>query len=152
FDFQIGVRSWDAAKPRRASTFTFVLDTSGSMSGSSIEREKAAVKAIAKSLQAGDIVNMVTWNTSNSVKLDGHVVSGPNDASVVQQADALFADGGTDLSSGLKKGYELAQQNYGADRLNRVVLISDGGANVGVTDEDVIAMHSEDADQEGIYL
>jgi Ca-activated chloride channel family protein len=33
-----------------------------------------------------------------------------------------------------------------------VILISDGGANVGVTSADLIALHSEDADQEGIYL
>jgi len=152
FDFQIGVRSFDAAKPRRPMTMTFVLDTSGSMSGPGIERERAAVKAIAQSLAEGDIVNMVTWNTSNNVVLDGHVVNGPNDPKVVNIAESLQASGGTDLHSGLVKGYELADKYYGTARLNRVILISDGGANVGVTSADLIGLKSQDADKEGIYL
>jgi Ca-activated chloride channel homolog len=95
---------------------------------------------------------MVTWNTANSVVLSGHRVTRPNDPEVISRADALEADGGTDLDAGLIAGYELAQRHYGPDRINRVVLISDGGANVGVTDEELIALHSEDADREGVYL
>jgi len=152
FDFQIGVRSFDAVKPRRPMTMTFVLDTSGSMSGPPIERERAAVKAIAQSLAEGDIVNMVTWNTSNNVVMDGRVVTGPNDAQVLAIANSLEASGGTDLHSGLVKGYELADKYYGSGRLNRVILISDGGANVGVTSADLIGLKSQDADKEGIYL
>ena len=96
---------------------------------------------------------MVTWNTSQSVLHDGHMVTGANDPAILAVADQLFAAGGTDLSAGLfVKGYQLAQANYGQDRLNRVVLISDGGANAGVTDQNLIAMNSADADQEGIYL
>ncbi len=152
FDLQLAVRAFDPPSPRRPITVTFVLDTSGSMDGESLARERAAVKAIASTLAAGDIVNMVTWNTSNSVLMNGHAVAGPNDAEVLARADALFADGGTDLHGGLVAGYALAQQNYGQNRLNRVVLISDGGANVGVTDEELIAQHSADADKEGIYL
>ena len=64
----------------------------------------------------------------------------------------MTANGGTDLHSGLVAGYNLAEQHYGANRINRVILVSDGGANVGVTSEDLIAEHAEDADAEGIYL
>ena len=152
FDFQIGVRSFDAVKPRRPMTITFVLDTSGSMNGPGIERERAAVKAIAQSLAEGDIVNMVTWNTSNNVVMDGRVVTGPNDAQVLAVAEGLEASGGTDLHSGLVRGYELAEKHYGPTRLNRVILISDGGANVGITSGDLIGEKSKDADKEGIYL
>jgi len=151
-DLQLGIRSFDAVKPRRPMTVTFVLDTSGSMEGHGIERERAAMKAIAGSLAKGDVVNMVTWNTQNSVVLTAHEVAGPNDQALIAAAEALVADGGTDLSNGLIKGYELANASYGADRLNRVVLMSDGGANVGVTDADLIGLNSEDGDKEGIYL
>ena len=117
-----------------------------------MDREKAAVLALAGSLADGDIVNMVSWNTQNQVILDGYQVSGPNDATLLQAANALSSNGGTDLHSGLVAGYDLAMQHYGDKRLNRVVLISDGGANVGVTDEDLIAANSLDGDKEGIYL
>lgn len=152
FLLQIGVRSFDAPKPRRPVTVTFVLDTSGSMAGAGITRERAAVKAIAAALAQGDLVSMVRWDTSNTVLLAGHSVSGPNDPQVLAAADGLSASGGTDLHSGLVEGYSLAKAYYGPSRLNRVVLISDGGANVGVTDEQLIALNSKDADQEGIYL
>lgn len=151
-NLQLAVRSFDAAKPRRPMTLTFVLDTSGSMAAGGIGRERAAVKAIAKSLAKNDIVSMVTWNTDNLVVLDGHVVTGPNDPAIVNAATNLTADGGTDLHSGLVKGYQLAEAHYGQSRLNRVILISDGGANVGITDEDLIGLKSEDADKEGIYM
>ncbi len=151
-NLQIGVRAFDALKPRRPITVTFVLDTSGSMDGPAIEREREVAKAIVKSLELGDIVNMVTWNTSNNTILDGYKVSGTGDLAVLSAIDALEASGGTDLHGGLVAGYALAQQNYGPKRLNRVVLISDGGANVGITDKELIAANSKDADQEGIYL
>lgn len=151
-DLQLGIRSFDALVPRRAMTITFVLDTSGSMAGEPMARQIAAVKAIAASLAQGDIVNIVTWNTQNQVVLSGHAVNGPNDPTLLAKANALSANGGTDLHAGLVKGYELAQQHYGQARLNRVILISDGGANVGITDKDLIGNHSQDADKEGIYL
>jgi Ca-activated chloride channel family protein len=151
-DLSIGIRSYDAIHPRRPMTITFVLDTSGSMGGYGIARERAAVKAIASQLAEGDVVSMVLWNTDQAVVLSGHAATGPNDPTVVAAADALNADGSTDLSNGLKTGYSLAQKHYGAQRLNRVILVSDGGANVGVTDGDLIGASSKDADKEGIYL
>jgi len=152
FNLQLAVRSFDAVKPRRPITVTFVLDTSGSMSGPGIERERAAATAIVTSLAKGDIVNMVTWNTNNNTLLSGYPVTGPSDPKVLALISGLSASGGTDLNGGLVAGYNLAQANYGKDRLNRLILISDGGANVGVTAEDLIALHSADADKEGIYL
>jgi Ca-activated chloride channel homolog len=152
FDLQLGVRSFDAIKPRRPITVTFVLDTSGSMQGTPIQRERAAATAIVKSLMEGDIVSMVTWNTSNNTILNGHVVTGPNDPTVLAAINKLEANGGTNLHNGLVEGYKLAKANYGDQRLNRMVLISDGGANVGVTDEEIIAENSLDADKEGVYL
>ncbi|MEM9877483.1 MAG: VWA domain-containing protein [Myxococcota bacterium] len=151
YDLQIGVRSHDALT-RRPMTITLVLDTSGSMQGLPIARERAVVRAIAMNLSAGDIVNAVTWSDSQATLLDGHVVSGPNDPAVIAVADGLVANGGTDLDAGLRRGYEMAEAYYGASRLNRVVLISDGGANTGVVAPELIGGPADDADAEGIYL
>ncbi|NUO52265.1 MAG: VWA domain-containing protein [Polyangiaceae bacterium] len=152
YDLQIGVRSFDALTPRRPITLTLVLDTSGSMEGERMDRLKAVVKAMATQLKPGDIVSAVSWNTSNLVLLDGHTVAGPNDPTLLGLANGLTSNGGTDLHAGLVAGYDLAAANYGSMRLNRVVLISDGEANTGITDEELIALHSEDADEEGIYM
>lgn len=132
----------------------FVLDTSGSMSGRPIELEREAVRSVAGRLQAGDVVSMVTWSTDQQDILSGYEVGGPDDPELLRAADGLTADGGTDLHAGLQRGYGLAEQHYSPDRINRVVLISDGRANTGVTDENLIARHADDeqADKPGIYL
>jgi Ca-activated chloride channel homolog len=152
YTLQVGIQSEAAPVKRRPMNITFVLDCSGSMTGGPIAIETAAVKAIAASMRAGDRVSMVTWNTVQTPVLQGHVVDGPNDAHVVAAANALQANGSTDLSSGLRTGYQLAWQYYSKDLLNRVVLISDGQANVGITDEQLIGDASHSQDQEGIYL
>jgi len=100
-DLQIGVRSYDAVHPRRPMTITFSLDTSGSMQGESIERERAVVRAVAKSMATGDIISIVTWNQTQAVLLSGHQASGPDDPVILAAADSLAANGTTDLHSGL---------------------------------------------------
>jgi len=152
YDLQIGVASPAAIKPRRPMVLTFVLDTSGSMGGEPITLQRSAVIAIAAQLKAGDIVSMVTWNTAQQVMLDSHVATGPNDTKVVSLAKSLSASGGTDLHGGLSKGYALAQKSFDKNKLNRVVLISDGMANVGITQENIIGDGAQLNDGDGIYL
>jgi len=122
------------------------------MSGEPLSYLKEAGEAVASSLRAGDVVSMVTWDTTNSVVLDSHVAVGPNDPTVLAAFSGLSANGATDLASGLRAGYDLAEKNRSPDRINRVVLVSDGGANVGITDERLIAEKAGDQDADGIYL
>jgi len=131
---------------------TFSLDTSGSMEGNSIRLLKETCRAIAGKLKKGDIVSMVKWNQNTNVLLDSYVVRWPNDRVILDKIDSLRADGSTDLHSGLVKAYELAWENYDPDRMNRVILISDGQANTGETDIDIIAQAADDSEKEGIYL
>ena len=131
---------------------TLVLDTSGSMSGQPIELLKHSCRAIAASLRAGDKVSMVEWDTENAWTLAGYEVDGPNDALLLDKIEQLQAGGGTDLNGGLVSGYELAQQVWDINAVNRLVLISDGGANAGVTEVDLIAENAVFGGSDGIYL
>jgi len=137
---------------RMPMNITFVLDTSGSMSGTPIELERDVVRAIASQLKEGDIVSAVEWDTSRAIRLDSYNVTGPDDPVIVNMAAALESGGGTDLHAGLEMGYALAARNYTSGLLNRVVLISDGQANVGITDIGIIAAAADDSEGEGIYL
>jgi len=151
-ELQLVVQSAPLAAARRPMTITLVIDTSGSMGGHPLEMSRAVIQSIAGSLVSGDIVSAVTWSTTQSKLLEGHLVEGPSDPAVLQVAKSLSAGGSTDLHSGLVTGYGLAQQFYGAERINRVVLISDGIANVGVVDQNLIGERASDENQEGIYL
>jgi Ca-activated chloride channel family protein len=154
YELQVGVASERrGVTDLRPMTITFVLDTSGSMGEDQrIDRERAVVRAIAGSLRAGDIVSAVTWSTTQREVLSGYRVTRPDDPTLLALAATLSASGGTDLSGGLQAGYALAQRHYGEGRLNRVVVISDGMANVGVTDARVIAEAAHVAEREEIYL
>lgn len=150
---QIGVAS-PAVTPaeRDPMNIVFSLDTSGSMDGEPIALLRASCRAIAGQLKEGDIVSMVTWSTSQQVVLNSYAVSGADDPHLLSAISGLDANGGTDLNQGLVTAYNLATANYNPARINRVILISDGGANAGVTDRELIAAHAELEDGEGIYL
>lgn len=150
---QIAVQSERAPEVRPPMNVTLVLDTSGSMEQNNrISLETAAIVAIARSLREGDLVSAVTWSDQQKPELVGHVVQGPNDPALLALAARITANGSTDLNGGLRAGYTLAEQFRDKTRLNRVVIISDGQANVGVTNEKLIGDKAEDRDGEGIYL
>lgn len=153
FTMQIGV-SGEAvpAADRPLMNVTLVLDESGSMGGPPMEMQQEVCRTIAGSLRKGDIVSMVGWDTSNAVKLAGYEVQSASDPKLVGLCNALEAGGGTDLSGGLNAGYKLATEHFSQGRINRVVLISDGGANAGETDIAVIAKGAGEQGKDGIYL
>ncbi|NVB37361.1 VWA domain-containing protein [Pseudenhygromyxa sp. WMMC2535] len=150
---QIGVSS-EVMTPeeRPPMNVTLVLDTSGSMGGEPIELLRETCRAIAAQLKEGDTVSMVEWNIEDSWTLAGYAVDGPNDPLLLEKVEEIVHGGGTDLYGGLESGYNLAQSVYESDALNRLVLISDGGANAGITDIELIAENAAFGGSDGIYL
>ncbi len=149
---QIGVQAPPPPEQPKDRVITLVLDTSGSMRGEPIALEREVARAIAATLREGDIVSIVEWDTRRTVPLEAHRVTGPDDPTLLAAIAALEEGGGTNLDAGLRYGYEIATRHYDERKLNRVVLVSDGQANAGETAEEMIAMHSEDAERDGIYL
>ena len=153
FTLMISARSRQMqAAERPPVNLVFSLDVSGSMDGEPMEMLKETMYATASSLRPGDTVSMVTWSIDQAVLLDGYAVQGPDDPELVAAIEGLVAGGGTDLHSGLVAAYQLANTHHIEDGINRVMLISDGGANAGVTDIDLIASEASDSDGEGTYL
>ena len=150
YRLQVGVQSFTVGRPKMS--LTFVVDTSSSLIGEGIERERAAVEAIASKLVSGDRVSFVVWANEDAVLLEDHAVSGPDDPELLAVAAGLAPGGGSDLHSGLTHGYALAEQTATKDRLSRVVLLSDGGANLGIVDRTLIAEKAKKGDDQGIYL
>jgi hypothetical protein len=130
----------------------FSLDTSGSMQGEPIELVKDSMVALAGSLRGGDVISLVGWNSTPTVLLENHVVTGPDDPMLMAEIEAIAAGGSTDLHAGLVKAYELAQAGYIEGGINRVILMSDGGANTGITDIELISSAAQAEDGSGIYM
>lgn len=149
---QVGVQAF--AVPRPPLVLTFVIDSSGSLVGPGIERARAALLELSGALQKDDIVNAVTWSNENNILLDGYRAQGnsTDDNALATAVQKLVPGGGSDLHGGLTRGYQMAAAHFDPARLNRVVLVSDGGANLGVLDRQIIAGAAEAANAEGIYL
>jgi Ca-activated chloride channel family protein len=64
----------------------------------------------------------------------------------------LLPGGTTNAAAGLRKGYEMAMRSYRSGGTNRVILCSDGVANVGQTDADSILETVHGYVSEGVYL
>ncbi len=110
-----------------------VIDRSGSMSGEKLQITKAAVAQFIRSLEPDDRVSVVTY--------DDHVdllcgLDAPNE-SLARRVEALQPGGSTDLYGGWVTGAKVV------GRGGRVVLLSDGQANVGrFTDADSLSLHA----------
>ncbi|HZY44712.1 MAG TPA: YfbK domain-containing protein, partial [Anaerolineae bacterium] len=66
--------------------------------------------------------------------------------------NSLYPTNSTNTEAGLHLGYDLAYRNYRADAINRVILASDGLANVGDTNPDTLSQYAHDYYGRGVYL
>ncbi len=153
WSLQIGVSSPAVTNDERdAMNLVFSLDTSCSMKGVPLANLKSTMGAIAANLRKGDVVSLIQWAEVPEIQLEEHAITGPNDEALLKVVAALAEDGTTNLSEGLALAYDVAERNHSASMLSRVVLITDGGANVGLTDEKRIAAYAAREFGEGIYL
>ena len=149
---RIGVQARDIADEQRPDArLTFVVDTSGSMElENRLGLVRRALGLLVDGLRPSDSVAIVEYGTEARVVLNP---TPAHDAWAIQDAiDRLRPSGSTNAAGGLLLGYELARHAYDADSLNRVVLASDGVANVGPTDADSILGLIGDAATEHIQL
>jgi Ca-activated chloride channel family protein len=114
---------------RAAGNIAIVLDRSGSMDGEKIERAKEAALLAVDMLDPRDIVSVVTY--SDTV----HVLVPATRASDRERIRGMIAriraEGSTALFAGVSKGADEVRKFLDRNRVNRVILLSDGLANVG---------------------
>ena len=149
---RVGISSAPALSAARdAADLALVVDCSGSMGEyGKMETTKAALRTLVTSLQPTDRVAMVCYST------DAHVVLEPTPVSeretILWAIDELYPQASTNAAAGLALGYDLAMEMREDGRMTRVVLISDGVANVGETDPDGILERISTEARAGINL
>ncbi|MDW3213844.1 MAG: von Willebrand factor type A domain-containing protein [Ilumatobacteraceae bacterium] len=138
-------------RDRGAAALTFVIDTSGSMDRDDrLGLVKESLSILVDELDDDDTVAIVTYDDNSGVVLEPTSVRDRGE--ILDAIERLRPGGSTNLEAGLRQGYALADDAFRRGGINRVVLASDGVANVGVTDPDQLArMIRDDADR-GINL
>jgi Ca-activated chloride channel homolog len=106
-----------------------VLDRSGSMSGEKMWKAKEAAKMAISRLSPDDIVSVVAYNHSVDVLVPA--TKAVDKQEIFRRIDRLGADGNTALFAGVSKGAHEVRKFLDRQRVGRVILVSDGMANVG---------------------
>ena len=135
---RIGVQGYSVpADERQDVALTFVIDVSGSMDMENrLGLAKRALYLLVNELRPTDSVAIVVYGTNARVVLDMTPVS--EKQAILNAINRVYAEGSTHAAAGLWLGYELAAKNFNPAATHRVVLLSDGVANVGVTGPDEI--------------
>jgi Ca-activated chloride channel family protein len=135
----------------RPLNLVLVIDRSGSMSAEDkMSRVKQSLLTMLSQLRPADVISIVVFDSSAQVLLPAQRIG---DAAAVRQAIRQIEPGGsTNLHSGLMLGYKEARKNLQRDATNRVILLTDGIANTGVTDPQQIVRESLTFNDDGIDL
>ncbi len=115
---------------RKPATLTILIDTSGSMAGEfRLGLLKQSLALLVESMAEGDQIGIVTFGSSAKMHMEYRDASAK--AAILAKIDELKTDGSTNLDEGLKVAYAMAENALRPGMINRVILCSDGGANVG---------------------
>ncbi|WP_294833064.1 VWA domain-containing protein [uncultured Gilliamella sp.] len=107
-----------------------VIDRSGSMSGERIKKAKEAAILAVNMLNEDDTLSIIAYNTNAEVILSSTKVK--NKQKIISLIEKnLVANGGTALFAGVSKGINQVSKQLSRDNVNRIILLSDGQANIG---------------------
>ncbi|MBI4558260.1 MAG: VWA domain-containing protein [Candidatus Hydrogenedentes bacterium] len=107
----------------------FVIDKSGSMSGEKIQKAKEAMRMAIEKLRDDDIVSVVAYDSFVQVLVPATRLTDRN--AVYAAFEGLTANNSTALFAGVSKGAAELRKFFDRERVNRIILLSDGLANVG---------------------
>lgn len=148
----VGIKGYEvAAAERPKANLVFLVDTSGSMSPANrLPLAKQGLSLLVDKLEPGDKVSIVTYAGSSAVALEPTDVS--DKRKILAAIDRLGAGGSTAGAQGLATAYSLAHANYDPKGVNRIMLVTDGDFNVGITNRDELKGYVERERGKGVYL
>ncbi len=136
---------------RQDATLIFAVDVSGSMDREDrLELAKRSLHMLTEQLRQRDEVSIVTYGDYASMLLEP--TNGGEKGAIAAAIDSLRPGGSTYAEAGLSLAYEIAAARVRPDRLTRVILLSDGVANVGDTGPDSILRRVREYVERGVTL
>ena len=128
---------------------TILLDNSGSMEradrAATVYR---AVETLAAQLGPQDEVTLLSF--ARNARMVAQKVKGNEAGKLAELVKQIPSEGGTNLSLAIQQAYQTAQQSVQDGTMSRIVLITDGAANLGNANPEVLAQKIEQMRQSGI--
>ncbi|MCF6300329.1 MAG: VWA domain-containing protein [Proteobacteria bacterium] len=148
----IGIKGYEIEQAQRPkANLVFLLDVSGSMnSPDKLGLLKSSLKLLVKKMNKDDIVSIVVYAGAAGVVLEPTSASNP--AKIVAALDKLSAGGSTNGGQGIRLAYNLAEQNFIKEGINRIIVATDGDFNVGTVNFEALKELVEAKRKTGISL
>lgn len=138
-------------QPKRpAVNVAFVLDRSGSMAGAKLALARHAVERALKGLAPKDRFAVVTYDDRIETVVGSCLATAANKTKALLRLQEVDARGSTDLHGGWTAGADALKQHAAAEGVNRALLLTDGLANIGVTEPTALAAFAADLRASGI--
>ncbi|MFS2318119.1 vWA domain-containing protein [Maricaulis sp. D1M11] len=148
----IGIQGYDLPETDRPrANLVFLIDVSGSMNApDKLPLAIEALEMLVEELEPEDTVSIVVYAGAAGAVLE------PTEARHADRIEdalgRLRAGGSTAGGAGLALAYQFAEQNFDPDAVNRVMLLTDGDFNVGVTQDERLEDFVARKRDTGIYL
>ena len=134
--------------PRRNLNLSLVIDRSGSMAGAALHHAIKAAESVVDQLGQDDILSVVVYDDAVDTIISPQPVLNKNE---LKNSIRMVHPGGiTNLSGGWLKGCEYVKSQLNTQKINRVLLLTDGHANMGIQDPHVLTATSGQKAEEGV--
>jgi Ca-activated chloride channel homolog len=148
---KIDLTATKTAKAKRTPlNLAVVLDRSGSMTGAKIEKARQAASGLVDQLQEGDVFSLISY--SSSVEVLVHASAVEDKRALKRIIEGITASGNTALHAGVERGAGELQRYFSKKKINRVILLSDGLANVGPSSPQELRRLGSRLAEEGIAV
>ena len=148
----IGLQGYELpAAERKPLNLTFLVDVSGSMnSPDKLALAQKSMNLIIDKLRPEDRVSVAYYAEGAGTRLVP--TAGTEKLKIRCAVASLYASGGTAGATGMTNAYQQAEASFGANKVNRILMFTDGDFNVGTTDNKRLEDYVADKRKTGIYL